>query len=114
MFAGLVWWWRKPLLPWRQLTPFGAVVLGYLIYTGWPLLLYGFNWISYGNDDMANYCLAAERFLEHGYYDSRCRPTWRAATTRSTTGSCTRLQQIRPGSELTVAWVGVADRADSP
>src|SRR5665213_275061 len=61
--------WRRPILPWRQLRPFLLIAAGLILYVGWPSIRYGFNWISYGNDDMANYCLAAERFLAHGYYD---------------------------------------------
>jgi hypothetical protein len=104
VFAGLVWWWRKPIVPWRQLAPFGAVALGYLLYTGWPLFLYGFNWISYGNDDMANYCLAADRFLHHGYYDLPTQTDLEGIDYTQHYWFMHGLQQIRPGSELTVAW----------
>src|SRR3954471_8140025 len=62
LFAAGIFFWRRPKLPWRQLTPFFLITCGYLLYTGWPLLRFGFDWISYGNDDMANYCLAADRF----------------------------------------------------
>src|ERR1035441_10932910 len=65
--AAAVLAWRRPLLPLRKLIPFLGIGAGYLLYVGWPSLRYGFNWISYANDDMANYVLAAERFLEHGY-----------------------------------------------
>ncbi len=44
----------------------GAVLLA---VSAWPMLHYGFNWTSYGNDDMTNYCLGAERMLRHGFYD---------------------------------------------
>lgn len=105
VFAAVVWWWRRPKVPWRQLAPFLAIVLGYLLYTGWPLFTYGFNWVSYGNDDMTNYCLAADRFLQHGYYDL---PTETQLMGRDYTQNywfMHALQQIRPGSELTIAWV---------
>ncbi len=105
VFAGLVWWWRRPIVPWRQLAPFGAVALGYLLYTGWPLFLYGFNWVSYGNDDMANYCLAADRFLKHGYYDLPTQTDLEGIDYTQHYWFMHGLQQIRPGSELTVAWV---------
>ncbi len=61
--------WRRPPLPARQLTPFVAASVFALFWAGWPALESGFNWISYANDDMANYCLAAQRFLDHGFYD---------------------------------------------
>ena len=31
------------------------------------MFLYGLDWISYGNDDMANYTLAAERLFNYAY-----------------------------------------------
>src|SRR5207248_2972390 len=31
-------------------------------------LRFGFNWLSYGNDDMANYCLGAKLYLNSGYF----------------------------------------------
>jgi len=49
--------WRRPVLPLRQLKPFLLIASG-LVYIGWPSIRFGFKWISYGNDDMANYCLA--------------------------------------------------------
>ena len=60
--------WRRPRLPGRALAPFALAALASLAWTGWPALESGFNWISYGNDDMANYCLAAQRFADHGFY----------------------------------------------
>ena len=33
----------------------------------WPILRYGFNWLSYVNDDMNNYVLGAERFVNFGF-----------------------------------------------
>ena len=49
------------MFPWRALAPFFAITIAYLLYTGFPLFRFGFNWISYANDDMANYCLGAHR-----------------------------------------------------
>jgi hypothetical protein len=39
-----------------------------LLLTAWPMFLYGFGWLSYANEDMANYALTATRLAEHGYY----------------------------------------------
>ena len=105
LFAFGVFIWRRPTLPWRQLAPFFFIVCGYLLYTGWPMLRFGFNWISYGNDDMANYCLAAERFLDHGYYDLPLQTDLEGRDYAQHYWFMHGLQQIRPGSELTVAWV---------
>lgn len=60
--------WRRPVTPWRTLAPFLLAALVSCLWTGWPALQTGFNWISYANDDMANYCLAAQRFMDHGFY----------------------------------------------
>ena len=97
--------WRRPKLPWRQLTPFFGIVCVYLLYVGWPAVRFGFNWISYGNDDMANYCLAAERFLNHGYYDLPLQTDLEGRNYTQHYWFMHGLQQIRPGSELAVAWV---------
>jgi hypothetical protein len=105
VFAGGVLWWRRPVLPWRQLLPFVAIACGYLLYTGWPMLRFGFDWISYGNDDMANYCLAAERFLNHGYYELPLPTDLEGRDYSQHYWFMHGLQQIRPGSELTVAWI---------
>jgi hypothetical protein len=97
--------WRRPIFPWRQLAPFLLVGAGLILYVGWPSLRYGFNWISYGNDDMANYCLAAERFLSHGYYDVPLQTDLEGRDYTQHYWFMHALQQIRPGSEMTVAWI---------
>jgi hypothetical protein len=44
------------------------IALAFLL-TGWPLFVFGVSWVSYANDDMANYTLGALRFVDHGYFD---------------------------------------------
>lgn len=44
------------------LLPFGVLL------AAWPILKYGFSWISYVNDDMNNYVLATTRFLNYGFF----------------------------------------------
>ena len=105
IFTAAVLFWRRPVFPWRQLLPFLAITVVYLAYTGWPLLRFGFDWISYGNDDMANYCLAADRFLNHGYYEIPLQTDLEGRDYGQHYWFMHALQQIRPGSELTVAWV---------
>ena len=97
--------WRRPVVPVRKLAPFFAICCVYLLYTGWPMLRFGFDWISYGNDDMANYCLAADRFLQHGYYDIPLQTDLEGRNYAQHYWFMHALQQIRPGSELTVAWI---------
>lgn len=62
--------WRRPLpLPRRRLGPFLLVLgLGSLL-VAYPFLLHGFDWLSFCNDDMANYAMSAETFLGHGFFD---------------------------------------------
>lgn len=105
VFAAAVLAWRRPKFPWRQLWPFLLITFVYLVYTGWPLLRFGYNWVSYANDDMANYCLAAERFLDHGYYDLPLQTDLEGRDYAQHYWFMHGLQQIRPGSELTIAWV---------
>ncbi|MBE34326.1 MAG: hypothetical protein CMI16_01980 [Opitutaceae bacterium] len=63
------------ILIWKRIcAPIGlgktvTILLAVLLLSGWPLLIYGWTWVGYGNDDMTNYCLGAERFLHHGFYD---------------------------------------------
>ena len=61
--------WKRPSFNLKLLAPFMGVALLVLVYTGWPLLKLGLGWFSYCNDDMANYCLAAMRSLQHGFFD---------------------------------------------
>jgi|CZKI01.1.fsa_nt_gi hypothetical protein len=103
--AAAVLAWRRPLLPLRKLIPFLGIGAGYLLYVGWPSLRYGFNWISYANDDMANYVLAAERFLEHGYYAIPLQTELQGRDYTQHYWFMHALQQIRPGSEMTIAWI---------
>lgn len=60
--------WRR-LVPPQGLGPFVLLAAAALLLGGWPALVHGLSWVSYGNDDMTNYCLGAERFLTHGFYD---------------------------------------------
>ena len=96
--------WRRPVFPLRKLLPFGAVLFLYLLYTGWPMFHFGFRWISYGNDDMANYTLAAERFLNNGYYFLPEQTQLEGTDYSQHFWFMHALQQIRPGSEMILAW----------
>lgn len=52
----------------RGLGVFVWLAIAALMTGGWPLLRYGTQWLGYGNDDMVNYCLAAQRLLHNGFY----------------------------------------------
>jgi hypothetical protein len=104
-FAVAVLAWRRPTFPVKALLPFLAITGAFILYVGWPALRFGFGWISYANDDMANYCLAAERFLTHGYYDLPLQTDLEGRDYSQHYWFMHALQQIRPGSEMTVAWI---------
>jgi hypothetical protein len=38
------------------------------LFGGWPILRYGFNWLSFASDDMNLYVLGATRFYNQGFY----------------------------------------------
>jgi hypothetical protein len=60
---------KRPVFPFKKLLPFFAMFIVALLLAASPMYLYGFDWLSFSNDDMANYCLAAQRFLNGGYFD---------------------------------------------
>jgi hypothetical protein len=68
LVAGVVLYLRRARLPIRALLPFWGAAGVFLLWCGWPALRLGFNWISYVNDDFANYCLSAERFRRAGFF----------------------------------------------
>jgi hypothetical protein len=60
---------KRPLFSLKRLWPVMGILVGALLLSGWPMFSYGFDWVSFANDDMANYCLAAQRFLNHGFFE---------------------------------------------
>ncbi|MDB5295338.1 MAG: hypothetical protein JWO31_1321, partial [Phycisphaerales bacterium] len=94
--------WRVALV--RHL-PFLAVLVGAAFLTGRPMLNYGFDWLSFCNDDMANYTLAADRFLNHGFLETPSA----AELVRGEDYSLTYWffhvpSMVRAGCELMIAW----------
>ncbi|VTR92737.1 Di-and tricarboxylate transporter OS=Yersinia mollaretii ATCC 43969 GN=ymoll0001_10630 PE=4 SV=1 [Gemmata massiliana] len=98
---------------WRRSRVFAAVFAGTFALTAWPLFNYGFDWVANGNDDMANYCLAATGFREHAFATvpavddllgdrDPTQPLWFMVV----------LLQIRAGADvllaLTSAWTGLS------
>jgi hypothetical protein len=65
-----VWLIRRKRVPvsGRLVTPFAGVLLLAALVTGYPFFRFGFNWVSYCNDDMANYCLSAKFLLNHNQW----------------------------------------------
>lgn len=64
----IILFWKKARSP-IAFRWYAGILITVLFVSGWPLLIYGWSWVGYGNDDMTNYCLGAERFLHHGFYD---------------------------------------------
>jgi hypothetical protein len=96
---------RRPY-PVRRVVPFAVILLIALLLTGYPLILYGFNWAAYCNDDMANYALAAQQFHQHGFFqlpDQRMLVENRDSSLNL--WFLYALAGVRPGSELVLAWV---------
>lgn len=60
---------RRPIFPVKRLVFPGCVLVAALLLSARPMFSYGFDWVSFSNDDMANYSLAAQRFLNHGFFD---------------------------------------------
>lgn len=105
--------WRRPVFPWRALLPFILVAIFSLGWTGWPMWRFGFGWLSYVNDDYVNYCLAAERFKDFGF--------WRVPTMEELAGrDITQYYWfmhvpglMRFGSEITLSWVSAVSGVKS-
>ncbi|MBL9189290.1 MAG: hypothetical protein JNK23_17540 [Opitutaceae bacterium] len=105
LVSALIFWWRRPALPARALWPFLAIAVFSLLWTGWPMLRFGFGWLSYVNDDYVNYCLAAERFKDFSF--------WRVPTPEELAGRDIAQYYwfmhvpglMRFGSEIILAWV---------
>lgn len=100
----VIFFWKKPFFPIRYYLPFAAIIIFALWLTGRPLLDFGFNWVSYANDDMANYCLGALRFLQHGYFDvPEDISSYREYSLNYWFVHVANM--IRSGSELLLAWL---------
>jgi len=96
---------KRPYFPYKKYAPFIIIFILACSLTGHPLLHYGFNWISYGNNDMANYCLRALRFLHHGYSEL---PTNELIAGQDYSLSYWFLDNFtmeRAGSDLLLAWI---------
>jgi hypothetical protein len=100
--------------------PFAAVLAATAVLTAWPMIGYGFDWVANGNDDMANYCLGATGFRDHGYHrvptpddivrpDDLTQPMWFLYRDART------LTEKRCGAELALAltssWTGLSPQS---
>jgi hypothetical protein len=70
LFVGAIVWLARlrPIVPIKRLVPFLVVLLVGALLTGYPLLRFGFDWVSFGNDDMANYTLGGTYFSNYAFF----------------------------------------------
>lgn len=111
----LILWRTRARFPFRSVLPFALLLILALLLVGRPLLEFGFNWVSYGNDDFANYVVNAHRLTLHGYFDTPLANdilsgrqadlfSWQLYTLRGT----------RIGADLLLAWVSSITGLSAP
>ena len=96
----------RPSLAMRTWIPAISLTFLAFVLSGWPMFIYGFNWISYGNDDMTAYLVSANHFFNHGWFDlpnlqqflANYDPSWNVAFLYSNA-------EIRAASQILIAWV---------
>jgi hypothetical protein len=104
--AGAYYIRRRPPVPWREARPFLFVLaLGFAI-AAWPMAIFDFDWISFGNDDMTTYLLGGNHFFSHGYFQlppvsdlmNERDPSWNTSFYYSFT-------EVRYAAPMMLAWV---------
>ena len=95
---------RYPAIPWRMVWPFLAVLVLGLVAQARPMFAFGFDWVSYCNDDMANYCLAADRFYHNGFAEFHPEQLLTGSNWSSAFWFMHVMVGQRPGCELLLAW----------
>ncbi len=81
-----------------------AATIG-ILFTGWPMLKYGFSWLSYVNDDMNNYVLAANRFLNSGFFSQPSADYFLGKDYSQLYYNMHVVNHVRSGSEIYLAFV---------
>jgi len=106
---------RKPHIAIRRITIALTLSILVLLPTSWPMLIYGLDWVAVGNDDMANYCLAAQRFYHEGFFD---KPDMQNVLNGSNYSQAYWFMHVaggvRPGSELILAWAWGVTGIEAP
>ena len=97
--------WRRPLMPFQRVAAFGPPILLAGLLTGRPMLAVGFDWLSYANDDMANYTLLAQRVLTRGLLAPPDLATVAQGLDHPGLYSTYHMLGVRPGPELLLAGV---------
>ena len=95
---------RRPPVPVRRMAPFYLILMIALPLSGWPLFLWGGDWVANANGDMTNYCLGATGFREHGFRSLEMDKYFSGedATYEVWSLYCDRTG-VRHGSEMTLA-----------
>ena len=86
-----------------------------LVFASWPLIWFGFDWLGVANDDMANYCLGAQRFYNEGFFDP---PNIDQIKQGKNYSQAYWFMHVvggaRPGSELLLSWVWGVTGIEAP
>jgi hypothetical protein len=61
--------WKKCRVPWKKLSVPMLLTMLFTGLVGFPLFRYGTDWVSYLNNDYANYCVGATRLLNFGFFE---------------------------------------------
>src|SRR5258707_2111934 len=106
--------WRPPPAPRRAVAWLAISLTLAAAFVGAPILIDGFAWVSFCNDDMANYILGAQGLLARGYLTRYPAEAFIANTDASLQLSAViEAAGLRCGAELLLAWVmsltGMAD-----
>ncbi len=113
LLSVLLYWRYRPRFDWKSFAPFAGILVLTLLLTGRPMFLYGFNWLSYANEDMANYALSAERLFNYAYSARPYTQTYQDNSDPSVLFWFFHVYLgIRTGSDLLLAWLmGITGRS---
>ena len=98
-------WLRPSSIERRDLWPALLASIAAFVLNGWPLITHGFAWLSVTNDDMATYCLMANRLLDHGLVEPPSASVLAAGSDLTSNMWLFEVGFGRPGSHLVLAWV---------
>lgn len=106
---------NKPIIATRRVVVVSVLGILVLLLTSWPMLFYGLDWVAVANDDMANYCLAAQRFYHEGFFDKPDILQIKNGSNYSQTYWFMYVAGgVRPGSELMLAWAWSVTGIEAP
>jgi hypothetical protein len=93
---------RRPKLP-GGIIPVLAICIAGLLLVGHPFFTFGFRWLAYANDDMANYVLSATYLLHHGLLTPIDYVGLRHDSDYASVSASLHLVGSRPGADITLA-----------